>query len=285
MASSDLREESLESLLAQRDALLAAQATDADEDEESEDTAMSLVDHLEELRWRLFKCIIAIVIGGIIAFIFREYIMNFLTLPLPKVANQLTADGHKLVVTGLAEGFTVFLLVSFAVGIVLALPVILYQVWAFIAPGLYQHERKYAVPFIFIGVVLFVVGVSLGYIVLRFPIEFLISFAANNFTELITANSYFTFVAFFVLAFGIIFELPLVLTFMSKVGLISVDTLKQKRAGAHVGMWVASTFLTPGADIYSPLILGTAMSFLFELTILFINFTNKQSAAAEASEN
>src|SRR5207302_11318147 len=118
-----------------------------EEEEENDPSAMSLVEHLEELRWRIFKSLIAIVVGGIIAFIFRNQVIWFLELPLP--LSQLVF--HKLVVTGLAEGFTVFLKVSLAVGILIGLPVILYQVWAFIVPGLLEKEKKYAVPFIFIG--------------------------------------------------------------------------------------------------------------------------------------
>ncbi|HZT99658.1 MAG TPA: twin-arginine translocase subunit TatC [Ktedonobacteraceae bacterium] len=243
------------------------------EDEEDQLTTMSLVDHLEELRWRILKSLIAVAVGTIIAFIFREQIVRFLAAPLPQGADMLTHG--KIVVTGITEGFTVFLLISFAAGVILALPVILYQVWAFVAPGLYAHEKRAAVPFIFIGLVLFIVGVTLGYIVLRYPVEWLVNFASNTFVELITANSYFTFVAFFVLAFGLVFELPLVLTFMAQVGLITSETLQRKRASSHIGMWVASTFLTPGADIYSPIILGTAMSFLYELTIVFIRWTKK----------
>jgi len=243
------------------------------EDEEDQFTSMSLVDHLEELRWRILKSLIAIAVGTVIAFIFREQIVSFLAAPLPQGADMLTHG--KIVVTGITEGFTVFLLVSFAAGVILALPVILYQTWAFVAPGLYAHEKRAAVPFIFIGLLLFVVGVTLGYIVLRYPVEWLVNFAANTFVELITANSYFTFVAFFILAFGLVFELPLVLTFMAQVGLITSETLQKKRASSHIGMWIASTFLTPGADIYSPIILGTAMSFLYELTILFIRWTKK----------
>lgn len=243
------------------------------EDEEDQLTTMSLVDHLEELRWRILKSLIAVAVGTIIAFIFREQIVRFLAAPLPQGADMLTHG--KIVVTGITEGFTVFLLISFAAGVILALPVILYQVWAFVAPGLYAHEKRTAVPFIFIGLVLFIVGVTLGYIVLRYPVEWLVNFASNTFVELITANSYFTFVAFFVLAFGLVFELPLVLTFMAQVGLITSETLQRKRASSHIGMWVASTFLTPGADIYSPIILGTAMSFLYELTIVFIRWTKK----------
>jgi sec-independent protein translocase protein TatC len=245
-----------------------------DEEEELDDSSMSLVEHLEELRWRILKALIAIVVGGIVAFIFREPIMHFLTYPLPKTADAaLRSAGDKLVVTGLAEGFTVFLKLSFAVGFLVALPVILYQVWAFISPGLYEREKKNAVPFIFIGIVMFIAGIALGFVVLQYPVAWLINFASDSFTPLITADSYFTFVAFFLLAFGIVFEIPLVLTFMARIGLVTSQTLTRRRPAAHIGMWIAATFLTPGADLYSPIILGVAMSCLFELTVIFIKIT------------
>lgn len=242
---------------------------------DDDNSAMSLIEHLEELRWRIFKSLIAITVGAIIAFIFRNLIISILQMPLPAEANAVTRNGHPLIVNGLMEGFTVYLMISIAVGVVLALPVILYQTWAFIAPGLYEKERKYAVPFIFVGVILFVAGVALAYFVLRYPVQWFVDFSATSFTELITANSYFTFVAFFILAFGIVFELPLVLTFLAQVDLLSSRTLRKKRTVAHVSMWVAATFLTPGADPYSPVILGVAMSFLYELTIIFIRITKK----------
>ncbi len=246
-------------------------ATFDHQDGEDELSTMSLVDHLEELRWRILKSLIAVAIGAVIAFIFRDYVINFLQAPLPETANYLGAKtGHRLVVMGLTEGFTVYLLLSLVIGTMLALPVLLYQTWAFIVPGLYEHEKKHAVPFILIGMVLFIAGITLGYIVLRFPVQWLVNFASQSFTPLVTVNSYFSFVAVFILVFGGVFELPLVLTFMAKVGIITGETLKQKRAVAHIGMWVAATFLTPGADIYSPVILGIAMSFLYELTIIFI---------------
>jgi sec-independent protein translocase protein TatC len=262
----------------QEDRLLAfdGYSTDANEDED-DDSGMTLIEHLEELRMRIFKCLIAIVVTSIIAFIFRVQLMSFLTAPLPKPADAIT--GGKLVVTGIAEGVTVFLLISVVAGVILALPFILYQIWAFIAPGLYDKEKKYAVPFIFIGVVLFVLGISLGYVVLRYPLEWLVTFAASSFTELVTANSYFTFVAFFILVFGLVFELPLILTFMAKVGLITVDTLIRKRSVAHVGMWIAACFATPGADLYSPIFIGVSLSVLYELSIIFIRLTNKEAVA------
>lgn len=245
--------------------------------EEEELSTMSLVSHLEELRWRILKSLIAVVVGAIVAFVFRDQIMEFLKGPLPTLSagglgsvkgpNQ---GGKPLYVLGLTEGLTIELILAAVAGCILALPVILYQAWAFIAPGLYKHEKRNAIPFIFIGIVLFVVGISLGYIVLRFPVQWLITFQASSFDQLITADSYFKFVSIFMLVFGLIFELPLVLTFLARVGIVTAEGLQKKRAITHIGMWTASTFLTPGADIYSPIILGTAMSCLFELTIIFI---------------
>ncbi len=244
-----------------------------DNEDPEDGTTMSLVDHLEELRQRIFKSLIAVVLGAVVAFIFRIQIMGFLTLPLPKEAADMLGKGNRLVVNNLGDNFTVFLKLSIAVGILAAIPVILYQIWAFVSPGLYPKEKKTALPFVFLGVILFLAGIALGFVVLQYPVQWLINFGSSNFTELITADSYFTFVAFFLLAFGVVFEIPLVLTFMAQLGLITSQTLRKKRPTAHVGMWIAATFLTPGADIYSPIILGVAMSILFELTIIFIRFT------------
>jgi sec-independent protein translocase protein TatC len=252
-------------------------------DDENDPNAMSLVDHLEELRWRIFKCLIAIVVFTVVAFIFRSYVLQFLEAPLPKHFDPIAKNGSQLITTDITGGFTAYLLISVASGIILSLPVLLYQTWAFIAPGLYEREKKYAVPFIFIGIVLFLLGVSVGYVVIRFPVEWLISFAASDFVPLITANSYLTFAAFFILVFGLVFELPLVITFMAKIGMVNVKTLREKRPAAHVGMWIAATFLTPGADLYSPIILGVCMSFLYELTIIFIHFAVKDETRSEVA--
>jgi sec-independent protein translocase protein TatC len=250
---------------------MTSSTTKSKHQDEEELSSMSLADHLEELRWRIFKSLIAIVVGAIVAFIFRDQIMRFLETPLPQEANALAkASGKPLVAIGLAEGLTVELVLSIVAGCVLALPVILYQAWAFISPGLYKHEKKNAIPFIFIGIFMFLAGMSLAFVVLRFPVQWLIDFQSTSFTQLIDASSYFKFVSIFMLVFGLIFELPLVLTFLARVGIVTAAGLAKKRPVAHIGMWTASTFLTPGADIYSPIILGVAMSCLYELTIIFI---------------
>lgn len=248
------------------------------EEEEEAGGTMSLVEHLEELRKRIIICAVTIVLGSIVGFIFWQPVYHFLLVPLPVAADALApkgSDSARLVVTGIGEGFSTVLKLSVAVGIGLGAPMILYQLWAFVAPGLTKRERRWAGPFVVIGTVLFLVGISVGFLTLRFPVNWLVNFGQGNFLELITADSYFTFIAFFMLAFGIVFELPLVLTFLAQIGIVSSQMLRRKRALALVILWVLSTVLTPGTDPYSPIILGTAMTILFELSIILIRITKK----------
>ncbi len=273
MATTSIEEDPLE--------ILGNLFSNNEEPDPNDPSAMTLIEHLEELRHRIFKTLIAVVIFGIVAFVFRVQIMDFLTWPLPATANALGHGKAKLVVTGIGEGFTTYLLLSAVTGFVASLPVVLYQTWAFISPGLYTHEKKNAVPFIIVGLILFLAGLSLGYIVLQYPVNWLVNFASDSFTELISVGSYFNFVALFLLAFGVVFEIPLVLTFLSMIGVITAETLSQKRAVAHVGMWIAATVLTPGADLYSPIFLGVSMSCLFELSIIFIKITRHMRERSE----
>jgi sec-independent protein translocase protein TatC len=246
--------------------------------EEEAGTRMSLVEHLEELRRRIIICAVTIALGSIVGFIFWQPILHFLLLPLPVAADGL-AQGPggtaKPVVAGIGEGFSVVLKLSVAVGIGLGSPMFLYQLWAFVAPGLTRRERRWTGPFVLIGLLLFLAGIAVGFLTLRFPVNWLINFGKDNFLELVTADSYFSFIAFFLLAFGIVFELPLVLTLLAQIGILSSRTLRRKRAVALVILWVLSTVLTPGTDPYSPIVLGTAMTALYELSIILIRITKK----------
>jgi sec-independent protein translocase protein TatC len=247
-------------------------------DDDTSGGTMSLVEHLEELRKRIIISAITIALGSIVGFIFWKQIMTFLLLPMPGATNGLVEgpDGAtRLVTNGIGEAFSVVLKLAVAVGICLGSPVILYQLWAFISPGLTRRERRWAGPFVLIGVVLFLAGLVVGFLTLRFPVSFLINFGKDNFLELVTADSYFTFVAFFMLAFGIVFELPLVLTFLAQLGIVSSKLLRSKRVAALVILWILCTFLTPGTDPYSPIVLGVAMTVLYELSIILIRVTGK----------
>src|SRR5215510_13349084 len=181
---------------------------------------MSLVAHLEELRSRLFFCVAAVGVGATVAFLLYEPILRFLLRPLPSQANALaTHNGTpQIAVTGIGEGFSVVVKLSLAVGIALAAPVWLYQLWAFLAPALTRREKQYALPFTLVGVALFLAGLAVGFLTLRYPLDWLLSFGKPYFVEIITADNYFTFVAYFLLAFGLTFELPLVLTFLAVMG-------------------------------------------------------------------
>ncbi len=243
---------------------------------EAAGSTMTLVEHLEELRRRMIVALIAVAAFSIVGFVFWDRILGFLLTPLPSAASHLPHDsGQLLVATDIGEPFLVSLKLAVAIGITLASPVVLYQVWAFIAPGLTRQERKYAAPFTLLGVGLFVAGLATGFVVLRYPIDWLVHFGDNRFILLLDANSYFTFVAYFLLAFGVVFELPLVLTFLAVVGIVNSQILRQKRMYILFGLWVLSCFITPGADPYSPVIIAVAFTILFELTIVLMRVIGK----------
>ena len=245
-------------------------------EEEPEGGTMTLIEHLEELRRRMIKSLIAVAVCSILGFIFWDRILQFLLLPLPAAANRLpNAHIGQLVAHDIGEPFMVALKLGIAVGIMIASPVLLYQTWAFIAPALTRRERKYALPFTLLGVGLFAAGLTVGFLVLRYPIDWLVSFGNDRFILLTDANSYFSFVAYFLLAFAIVFELPLVLTFMSVVGIVNSQVLRQKRLVILFCLWFLSCFITPGADPYSPIIIAASFTILFELTILLMRFIGR----------
>jgi len=256
---------------------LLAEADTPPETRETSGAQMSLIAHLEELRSRLFCCVLAVAVGTVLAFIFYEPILQFLLNPLPSQANALATHNGKpqIAVTGIGEGFAVVLKLSLAVGIALATPVWLYQLWGFLAPALTRREQRYALPFTLVGAALFLAGLAVGFLTLRYPLDWLLRFGAPYFVEIITADNYFTFVAYFLLAFALTFELPLVLTFLAVVGVVSAQQLRKNRAAILVGLWIASCFVTPGADPYSPLIVGVAFTVLYFLSEGLIRFYDR----------
>jgi sec-independent protein translocase protein TatC len=237
---------------------------------------MTLMEHLEELRHRIFICCLAILAASIVSFFFWQRILYLLTTPLPVIYGNLPhSQGQKLIATDIGEPFLVALKLALAVGIVLASPVVLYQVGAFITPALTRNERKYALPFAFLGVGLFAIGIVVGFFVLKYPVDWLIQFGSSQFDLLVKADSYLTFVAYFLLAFGLVFELPLVLTFMGVLGIVNSRFLREKRMYILFGLWILSCFVTPGADPYSPVIISVAFTVLFELSIILLRIIGR----------
>jgi sec-independent protein translocase protein TatC len=246
-----------------------------DAEDDGQGAPMTLVEHLEELRRRAFFALAAVAIGTILGFIFWERLLDFLLVPLPNISNHLLGPNQKLIQTHLGEAFLISLKLAVAAGISLASPVIIYQVWAYLAPALTRKERKFALPFALLGGVLFAVGLTVGFIVLRYPVDWLINFGDNHFVLLLDASAYFSFVAFFLLAFGIVFELPLIVTLLGVAGITSSAWLRQKRKYILFSLWLLSCFITPGADPYSPIIIAASFTVLFELSVVLLRILKK----------
>lgn len=235
----------------------------------SAQTVMTLVDHLSELRRRIFICIAAVVVGGGVGFYFSGRLVSLLKSPLPR-----GLDGEERVLNFLAPGEAFFIYVKLAavVGIVLAMPVILFQVWRFISPGLTPEERRLARPWVPVALVFFLIGVAVAWVVLPFAMQFLIGFESKDFQYLPTAEAYFGFISTLFLAFGLTMEFPIVLVLLSKVGIITSQRLRSSRRVVILGIAIFSAVVTPGGDLVSPAVLGIVMYLLFELSIRLVKW-------------
>jgi sec-independent protein translocase protein TatC len=228
----------------------------------SDAAVMSLVDHLSELRWRIFKSLLAVAVGGIAGFAVSEQAIAILRSPIP--------TDQPLVFTGLGDAFGIRLKIAAVIGIILAMPVLLYQAWQFVAPGLTAQERRMARPWIPLALFFFALGVGIAYFVLPYAAAFLLGFTTPDLQPLITANAYFEFVTTMFLAFGLVLEFPIVLYGLSRVGIATSARLRSARRYVILFLAVFSAVITPGGDIVSMLALGTTMLVLFEVTIFVI---------------
>ncbi len=236
--------------------------------------------HLEELRSRLIKSFIAVTIGFLLSYAFKEKIFEVLTLPLIKVMNE----GDHLIYTNLPEAFFTFLKAAFISGIMVASPYLLYQFWMFVAPGLYDKERRMVLPILFLSTLFFLGGALFGYFVV-FPLgfEFFLSFASDTIRPMPSMKEYLGFASKLLLAFGVAFELPLVLTFLARLGIVSVDMLKRYRKYAILLFFVAAAILTP-PDVVSQVLMAVPMMLLYELSIFGARIFGRKKEVAEETE-
>jgi sec-independent protein translocase protein TatC len=233
----------------------------------ADDTVMSLVDHLSELRTRLVRIIIGVLIGSIVGFWFGDPIIAFLKAPIPL--------GQPLFFTGLGDPFVIRMKIGLVVGVILAMPWILYQGWAFVAPGLTLNERRIVRPWVPLALVFFALGVVIAYVVLPFAATFLLSFKTAELQPLITAGAYFDFVTTMFLAFGLVMEFPILLFGLSRVGILTSERLRASRRYVILGIAIFAAVATPGGDLVSPFVLGGTMYLLFEATTMFIRRTGR----------
>jgi sec-independent protein translocase protein TatC len=246
----------------------------------TEDGRMPLVEHLNELRSRLIKTMIAVGVGMLVGFVAYEWIFDFLLEPYLQVASENQPQG--LFVTDPLEGFAVRMKVSAYAGIALAMPVILWQLWRFVSPGLYSNERRYAVPFVVTALCLFLLGAGLAYYTLPRALQFLGSIGGENLIEIYSPNKYFQLITYMMLAFGIGFEFPILLVFLQLAGILTADTLARFRRYALVGIVVLVAVITPSGDPISLMMLSVPMYVFYELSIVIGRVLTKRRRARAA---
>lgn len=226
------------------------------------EAVMTLVDHLAELRNRIVWSVLAILAGAILGFAAGDRIIEFLRDPLP-ITDPLRFSS-------IGDPFAIRIRIALIVGIILAMPVLLWHVWRFIAPGLTDDERRAIRPWIPAALVFFILGVSIAYVVLPFAATFLLSFATDDLQPLLTAREYFDFVSTLFLAFGLLMEFPILLVGLSRVGIVTSERLSRSRRVAVLAIAVFAAAATPGGDLVSPAILGITLYLLYEGTIIVI---------------
>lgn len=237
------------------------------------ETEMSFLDHLEELRWRIMKSLIAVVIGMIIAAFFADFLVKEVVLgPLLKVglkSQVLTPYG--IVLT--------YMQVFIVAGIIGAMPVLLYQLWQFIAPGLLPHERKYAWWIVFFTSICFLSGIAFAYFILvPTALTFFSTFGTDVFELNIAINEYISFLLSLILGAGLVFELPMITYFLAKIGLLTPAFMRKYRRHSIVGILIISAVVTPTPDILTQSLLAAPMILLYEVSIFISKFAQRKSA-------
>lgn len=245
---------------------------------------MPFLDHLEELRWRIIWSLAALIVGVAVAFVL-VYQFELLTWMQGPILPFL--HGHKLVYTHPGDGFSILLQTSIIVGIVLALPVVVWQVYAFLSPALHRHEKRIAIPVILGAVLLFIGGAALAwYFVLPMTLRFLFNLGDKNFDQMITVSEYFGFVSSLVLAMGAVFELPIAILLLSFFGLVTPKFLAKFRRHAILGSYIAAAIITPGDLFITSIALMVPLYMLYELSIIlsYVVVRRREKAAlAEAA--
>jgi sec-independent protein translocase protein TatC len=257
--------------------MVAAVAAD-----EADDGRMTLMEHLTELRDRLIKIVLAVAIGMAISFVLYPQIFDILIEPYQQVADPERSISEDLIAADPLEGFTVRMRLALYGGIAIAMPVILWQLWRFITPGLYPHEKRYAVPFLACALALFVLGAGLAYLTLPRALEFLQTIGGDDLVAGYRPGKYFQLVTYMMLAFGIGFEFPIVLIFLQMIGVLTVAGLRSARRYAIVGITILVAVITPSGDPISMLMLSVPMVVFYEVSIVAGLLIQRRRRAATA---
>jgi len=241
--------------------------------ESVDESRMSFMEHLGELRTRIMRSLLALLVGLVPALIFSQQIMDYLVRPVRET-------NRSLVFLSLTEAFWVQMKIGVIAGLFVASPLILWQVWQFIAPGLHRHEKKYAGPFVIVGSLLFIGGGAFSLkVVTPFAIQFLLSYERPGLQAMISIGSYIDFLLKFTLAFGAVFELPLVITILARLGVVSPATLAKNRKYAILGAFIAGAVLTPTPDMFNQTLMAGPLILLYEVGIICARIFGKRASA------
>jgi sec-independent protein translocase protein TatC len=247
----------------------------------AEDKTMSLTDHLGELRKRLIRALIAVGIGFFACYYYKDWIFDIITRPLTQV---LPKNGY-LIYTGLTEAFFVYMKLAFFASLIITSPFILYQIWKFISPGLLATEKKYVVPFVLSSTLLFVSGILFGYFIALPPaFEFFVSFNNKYLQAMISFRDYLSLFVTFLLGFGLSFELPIFIFFLTKLGIVNAKMLSKQRRYAILIIFIVAAILTPSPDALSQCLMAIPLMFLYEVSIYVSKFAAKKKTAPESNE-
>lgn len=245
-----------------------------------EDEKLPFTAHLEELRKRLIICFSAVGIGFVISYIFSKSLFEILMQPLLAAM----PPEEKLIYTALPEAFFTYLKVAFLAGILLAVPVIMYQLWIFIAPGLYKNEKRLLMPIVFLSSLFFLGGALFGYfVVFPFGFKFFMGFSSDYVRPLPSMKEYLGFSAKLLFAFGIVFELPLFITFLARLGIVDTKFLKAKRKYAILLFFVFAAILTP-PDVITQVMMAGPLIVLYEVSIVGAKLFGKKKVKEDIKE-
>jgi sec-independent protein translocase protein TatC len=242
---------------------------------------MPFFDHLEELRWRIIWSLLALIVGTGIGFALTQ---QFDLLGLLKRPLDPYIDGEQLIALSITEPFFITFKLALTIGVILAAPVMVYQLWLFLAPALTPREKRAIVPSLYLGVVLFCVGVVGAYFfVLPMTAKFLAGFQTDSLRLALTGSLYFGFVIKLLVAFGLVFQLPVVILILATLGLVSSAFLSRNRRFAFAGITVLSALVTPG-DVASTILMMIPMTVLYELSIMLTRGVERGRARREAAD-
>lgn len=236
---------------------------------------MSLWDHLDELRSRLTRSLIGILLIFFVTFTYAEHVLNYIKIPL---IEALPKGVNSIHFTGPLDVFIINIKISFLIGIIFGCPIWLYQFWKFFEPALYPKERKYILPFTFCSVALFFAGVTFAYaVILPLTLEFLLEIGLKIGTPIITIKDYISMLMMLIFGFGIVFETPVILVLLAMLGIVDVESLRKYRSFVIVGILVLGAMLTP-PDPISQLALAGPVYVMYEIAIIIISIIKKKEA-------